>query len=84
VVPIAFVSDHVETLGEIDHEAREEALALGIPQFEMTPGLNDSPTFIAALADLVAGAVRVELNNVDLNNTDVNREPPVSCSAAAD
>jgi ferrochelatase len=53
VVPIAFVSDHVETLGEIDHEARELAMALGIRQFEMTPGLNDSPTFIRALADLV-------------------------------
>ena len=53
VVPIAFVSDHVETLGEIDHEAREEAAALGIQQFEMTSGLNDSPAFIAALADLV-------------------------------
>ena len=30
VVPISFVSDHVETLGEIDHEAREEAADLGI------------------------------------------------------
>ena len=40
VVPIAFVSDHVETLGEIDHEAREEAAALGIQQFEMTAGLK--------------------------------------------
>ena len=57
VVPIAFVSDHVETLGEIDHEAREEAAALGIRQFEMTSGLNDSPTFIAALADLVETAI---------------------------
>jgi ferrochelatase len=57
VVPIAFVSDHVETLGEIDHEAREEATALGIQQFEMTSGLNDSPTFIAALADLVVNAI---------------------------
>jgi ferrochelatase len=57
VVPIAFVSDHVETLGEIDHEAREEAAGLGIQQFEMTSGLNDSPTFIAALADLVAKAI---------------------------
>lgn len=57
VVPIAFVSDHVETLGEIDQEAREEAAALGIRQFEMTSGLNDSPTFIAALADLVENAV---------------------------
>jgi protoporphyrin/coproporphyrin ferrochelatase len=59
VVPIAFVSDHVETLGEIDHEAREEAGKLGIKQFEMTAGLNDSPTFIAALADLVENALGV-------------------------
>jgi protoporphyrin/coproporphyrin ferrochelatase len=57
VVPIAFVSDHVETLGEIGHEAREEAAELGIQQFEMTSGLNDSPTFIAALADLVFTAI---------------------------
>lgn len=53
VIPIAFVSDHVETLGEIDHEARELAEQLGIRQFEMTPGLNDSPRFIRTLAELV-------------------------------
>jgi ferrochelatase len=57
VVPISFVSDHVETLGEIDHEARKEAGRLGIRKFEMTSGLNDSPTFIAALADLVGTAI---------------------------
>jgi len=56
IVPISFVSDHVETLGEIDHEAREEAAGLGIRQFEMTSGLNDSPTFIAALRELVLTA----------------------------
>ena len=52
-VPVAFVSDHVETLGEIDHEARHEAHRLGIRQFEMSAGLNDSPKFIAALAQIV-------------------------------
>jgi ferrochelatase len=57
VVPVSFVSDHVETLGEIDHEAREEAAHLGIRQFEMTEGLNDSPKFINALAQLVLRAV---------------------------
>jgi len=57
IVPISFVSDHVETLGEIDHEAREEAAGLGIRQFEMTSGLNDSPTFIAALRELVLTAL---------------------------
>jgi protoporphyrin/coproporphyrin ferrochelatase len=56
VVPISFVSDHVETLGEIEHEARAEADALGIKRFEMTVGLNDSPRFISALADLVRSA----------------------------
>jgi protoporphyrin/coproporphyrin ferrochelatase len=62
VVPISFVSDHVETLGEIDHEAREEAQALGIQRFEMTNGLNDSPTFISALAELVAESIDVDLS----------------------
>jgi protoporphyrin/coproporphyrin ferrochelatase len=60
VVPVSFVSDHVETLGEIDHEAREEAYKVGISQFEMTEGLNNSPTFIAALVDLVKKAVRFD------------------------
>ncbi len=53
VVPVAFVSDHVETLGEIDHEAREEAGQLGFTQFEMSAGLNNSPRFILALGQLV-------------------------------
>ncbi len=60
VVPIAFVSDHVETLGEIEHEARAEAVSLGIQQFEMTSGLNDSPRFIGALADLVVTAIGID------------------------
>ncbi len=63
IVPVSFVSDHVETLGEIDHEARAEAAKLGIKRFEMTSGLNDSPTFIAALADLVGTAIGVGLRS---------------------
>jgi ferrochelatase len=57
IVPISFVSDHVETLGEIDHHARQEARLLGIERFEMTRGLNDSPTFIQALAASVLAAI---------------------------
>jgi protoporphyrin/coproporphyrin ferrochelatase len=53
VIPISFVSDHVETLHEINIEARELAEGLGIRRFEVTRGLNDSPKFIAALSDLV-------------------------------
>jgi protoporphyrin/coproporphyrin ferrochelatase len=61
VVPVAFVSDHVETLGEIDHEAREEAHQLGIQRFEMTAGLNDSPKFIQALSEIVQEALAQEV-----------------------
>jgi ferrochelatase len=53
VVPISFVSDHIETLQEIDVEVREQAGEAAVEQFEMVPGLNDSPAFIEALADLV-------------------------------
>jgi protoporphyrin/coproporphyrin ferrochelatase len=53
VVPISFVSDHVETLHEIAIEHRAQARQLGIEDFRMVPGLNDSPRFIAALAGLV-------------------------------
>jgi len=53
VVPIAFLTEHIETLHEINIEAREQAHKLGIEQFEMMPAVGDSPTFIAALADVV-------------------------------
>jgi len=57
VVPVSFVSDHVETLHEIAIEHRAQALRLGIEDYRMMPGLNDSPRFIAALAGLVKRAV---------------------------
>lgn len=57
VIPISFVSDHLETLSEIDIEAREAALGWGIRHFQTTEGLNDSPTFISALAELVRAAL---------------------------
>jgi ferrochelatase len=56
-VPISFVSDHVETLHEIDIEHRKQARRLGIEDYRMMPGLNDSPAFIAALAGLVRAKV---------------------------
>jgi ferrochelatase len=57
VIPISFVSDHVETLHEIDIEHRAQALALGIREYRMVPGLNDAPSFIAVLGKLVRARV---------------------------
>ncbi len=52
VVPVAFASDHLETLFEVGIEFRHLADAAGVRQFEVTEGLNDSPLFIDALAQL--------------------------------
>ncbi|MFZ3216793.1 MAG: ferrochelatase [Candidatus Acidiferrales bacterium] len=57
VIPIAFLTEHIETLHEINIEAREEAESLGVEEFHMMPALNDSPLLIRALADLVLRSV---------------------------
>lgn len=53
VAPIAFVSDHSETLVEIDMEFRELAAHAGVPSFHTVPAVADHPVFINGLADLV-------------------------------
>jgi ferrochelatase len=54
VVPISFVSDHIETLYEIDILYRRMAEGMGV-RLERTESLNTSPLFISALKDIVAG-----------------------------
>lgn len=53
IIPVAFASDHLETLYEVGIEFRHMAMSDGVEQFEVTHGLNDSPIFIDALAQLV-------------------------------
>jgi ferrochelatase len=60
VIPISFVTEHIETLHEINIEAREEAMAAGIEQFEMMPAVGESAAFIAALGALVRTAMSCE------------------------
>ncbi|MBX2861733.1 MAG: ferrochelatase [Vampirovibrio sp.] len=61
IVPISFVSDHIETLFEIDQLYLPLAKDLGIPQCHRTRGLNSDPKFIDALAHLVKSALRNDL-----------------------
>jgi protoporphyrin/coproporphyrin ferrochelatase len=87
IVPVAFVSDHVETLGEIDHEAREEARRLGFTQFEMSAGLNDSPKFICALSQLVfqaLGEVEHSYSSIHSIYTTGGKATPELLAAAGD
>ena len=53
IIPIAFVTDHIETLHEINIDVRKHAMAHGVQQFELMPALNDHPRFIECLTDLV-------------------------------
>jgi ferrochelatase len=66
VVPISFVTEHIETLHEINIEARVEAKKLGIERFRMMPAVGDSPLFISALKDLVLQAVGIETGSPHL------------------
>ena len=53
VVPIAFISEHSETLVELDIDYRELAERLGVPFYARVPAQNADPGFIGALAGLV-------------------------------
>jgi len=60
VVPISFVTEHIETLHEINIDGRADARKYGIETYRMMPAVGDSPLFIAALKDLVLKACGIE------------------------
>jgi len=59
VVPISFVTEHIETLHEINIDGRADAKRFGVERFRMMPAVGDSPLFIAALRDLVLEAAGI-------------------------
>jgi ferrochelatase len=58
VVPISFVSEHIETLEEIDIEYRELAEEKGIEVFRRVPALDTNPTFIQTIVEMIIEATR--------------------------
>lgn len=65
VVPISFVSEHIETLEEIDIEYRELATESGVVNFRRVRALDTYPPFIAGLADLVVASLEGPEVNLD-------------------
>jgi len=57
VVPISFVSEHIETLYELDILFQKIARESGVKNFRRVPALNSNPTFIRALAEIVESAL---------------------------
>lgn len=53
VVPVSFVSEHVETLEEIDCEYKEVATASGITSWSRVPALGLEPAFVEDLANAI-------------------------------
>jgi len=60
VIPISFVSDHIETLFELDIEYRMIADEVDIENYIVMKGLNDSKTFIGALKELTVQALQIQ------------------------
>ena len=60
IAPIAFVSEHIETLVELDHDYAELATELGCAPYIRVPALGVDEGFIAALADAVIGSLSRE------------------------
>jgi len=73
VVPISFVTEHIETLHEINIDGRNDAKRDGIEMYRMMPAVGDSPLFIAALKDLVLRAVGIEAERSSLQASSVAR-----------
>jgi ferrochelatase len=57
MVPVSFVSDHIETLEEIDIQYRNLAAASGFQHFQRAPSLNVNGDFLDAMAALVRGSL---------------------------
>eukprot|EP00958_Prasinococcus_capsulatus_P004222 scaffold389_cov382-Prasinococcus_capsulatus_cf.AAC.32 len=70
-VPVSFVSEHIETLEEIDMEYRELAEESGIENWGRVPALGVNATFIADLADAVVEALPYvgSMSATDMNSS---------------
>lgn len=53
VAPISFVSEHVETLVELDETMRDLARDSGVPAYKRIPAVRTTPPFVQALAGFV-------------------------------
>ena len=74
VLPIAFVSEHSETLVELDIEYKKIAETIGVPNFKRVPALGTDPDFIRGLRDLSITAFQKKIEFGPRENT--RRCPP--------
>jgi ferrochelatase len=68
VYPIAFVSDHIETLYELGQTYAQLAQGLGVTHYRVTPALNDQPLLIQGLRRLVLNGMVPETSSRQMSN----------------
>lgn len=81
VVPIAFVSEHSETLYELDIDYRARAKAAGVPAYVRVPAVGTEPEFIEGLARLVREACGSAVS--DMISAEGGRFCPAACRRCA-
>lgn len=62
VVPVSFVSEHIETLHELDIELKELAFEAGMTAYKRVSTVGDNDKFIEGLADLVREKISLQIN----------------------
>ena len=81
IAPIAFVSEHSETLVELDIEYRHLAESCGVPAYHRVPAVACHPAFISSLADLTRQCLaRAPVHGDSMFSLSVNRVCPASHS----
>jgi ferrochelatase len=80
VAPISFVSEHVETLVEIEQDYRALAAASGVPHFVRVPAVGADQIFINGLVELVQHALK---QNAELSPAAGVRVCPAQFAACA-
>lgn len=68
VIPVSFVSDHIETQHELDIEYREIANQAHIDNFVVMNGLNDSVLFCMALKEIIMDALHKDASKGRVNH----------------
>jgi ferrochelatase len=74
--PIAFVSEHIETLVEMDHDYAEVARKAGAPAYLRVPTLSSHPEFIGALAAMVRRELQAPAGAAELVSNEGGRLCP--------
>jgi ferrochelatase len=83
LTPIAFVSEHSETLVELDVTYRDLAAASGVPHYARTPTVDAGAAFIAGLAELVRAAQNFERPVCSMSGGRICPDRFSGCSTAA-